>query len=388
MMDRREFCELAAAAAGFASGQQKTESVVASATRDQTPRVAIVLSGFAGSSDHDGTPIKGLADPQPVTKDLTDAQIDAMVRKVLELDNTRGGGLRGIAGAEDWIVIKPDIAACYGLGPETKDGGSHHQYIPGAVTDVRVVRSIIAFLLDHKCGARITVAEGSDEWLPMERSKSGVDGWTTDWGGAFGGLSYRKMVAEFAKKHPAIQFDLVDLNFDDTVELPAPANSARTYHVPKTIQQCDKLISVAPLSTHRKTAVSLSIMNYFGIAPGARYGFPKSKLDQMGPPDEVAVDLFSFHPADYAVAGGCWGIEGDGPFHPGGQSVHHNVVIAGANAVAVDAVSAAIMGFDPSAIRHLRIAERKGFGGWETEAVWTRGNDIESARRPFRKPAA
>jgi len=360
--------------------------VTASASRDQTPRVAIVLSSFAGSSDHDGTPVQGLADPQPVTKDLTDAQIDGMVRKALDLDNSRGGGLRGIAGAEDWIVIKPHIAACYGLGPDTKDGGAHHQYTPGAVTDVRVVRGIIAYLLDHKCGARITVAEGSDEWLPMERSKSGVDGWTTDWGGAFGGLSYRKMVAEFAKQQPAIQFDIVDLNFDGTVELPAPANSAHTYHVPKTIQECDKLISVAPLSTHRKTAVSLSIMNYLGIAPGARYGFPKSKLDQMGPPDEVAVDLFSFHPADYSVAGGSWGIEGDG--HPGGQSVHHNVVIAGRDAVAVDAVSAAVMGFDPSAIRHLRIAERKGFGAWETEAVWTRGNDIESARRPFRKPAA
>lgn len=389
MLCRRLFLQAAAAGLGLArTPQQKTEIATASASRDQTPRIAIVLSSFAGSNDHDGTAIKGLADPQPVTHDLTDAQIDAMVRKALDLDNSRAGGLRGIAGAEDWIVIKPHIAACYGLGPETKDGGAHHQYIPGTATDVRVVRSIIAFLLDHKCGARITVAEGSDEWLPMERSKSGVDGWTTDWGGAFGGLSYRQMVADFAKKRPAVQFDFVDLNFDETVESPAPANPAHTYHVPKTIQQCDKLISVAPLSTDRRTAVSLSIMNYLGIAPGARYGFPKSKLDQMGPPDEVAVDLFSFHPADYAVAGGSWGIEGDGPFHPGGQSVHHNVVIAGANAVAVDAVSAAVMGFDPSAIRHLRIAERKGFGGWDTDAVWTRGNDIESARRPFRKPAA
>jgi len=53
-----------------------------------------VLSSFAGSSDHDGTLIKGLADPQPVTQDLTDAQIDAVVRKALDLDSSRGGGLR------------------------------------------------------------------------------------------------------------------------------------------------------------------------------------------------------------------------------------------------------------------------------------------------------
>ena len=138
----------------------------------------------------------------------------------------------------------------------------------------------------------------------------------------------------------------------------------------KTIQQCDKLISVAPLRTDRKAGVSLSIMNYRGIAPN---GF------STGEPEEVAVDLFSFHPADYAVVGGSWGIEGDG------ESVHHNVVIAGANAVAVDAVSAAVMGFDPSAIRHLRLAERKGFGGWDTDVVWTRGNEIEAARRRFKR---
>jgi hypothetical protein len=389
MLSRRLFLQTAAAGVGLADpSRQQRDVATASASRDETPRVAIVLSSFAGSSDHDGTRIEGLRDPQPVTRDLSDAQAAAMVRKALDLDNGREGGLRGIAGAEDWVVIKPDISACYGLDPETRDGGAHRQYIPGAATDLRVVRGIIAYLVEHRCGARITIAEGSGEWLPKERSKSGVDGWTTDWGGAFGGLSYRQMMADFAKQHDSVQFDVIDLNFDEAVPSQAPANPSHTYYVPATIQRCDRLISVAPLRTHRKAAVSLSILNYLGTAPGAFYGFPKSKLDEIGPVDEVAVDLFSFHPADYAVVGGSWGIEGDGPSHPGGRSVHHNVVVAGARAVAVDAVSAEIMGFDPSEIRHLRIAERKGFGGWDTSAVWTRGNDIESARRPFLKPSA
>lgn len=385
-MNRRKFLELTAAGAVTASAQQKTETVVASATRDETPRVAIVLSSYTGSEDHDGTKLKGLADPQPVTADLSGAQLDAMVQKAIELGVTPKGGLDTLIGRDEWVVIKPNIVACHGLGPDDKDGGAHHRYIPGTVSDLRVVQSLIRYLAEHKCGARITIAEGSGEWLPKERSKSAVDGWTTDWGGAFGGLSYRKMIDEFAKKYSGIQFDIVDLNFDGTVEMPSPANPQRSYHVPKTIQQCDRLISVAPLKTHLLTGVTLSVKNYVGIAPGSKYGFPKDALHKVGPMEQTIVELFSFHPADYAIAGGCWGIGGDGPFAPGGVSVHHNVILAGASAVAVDAVGASIMGFKPAEIKYFDLAERRGFGGSDTDLIWTRGNDIEQARRDFRKP--
>jgi uncharacterized protein (DUF362 family) len=348
-MNRRKFLELAAAAAVSARGQQKTETVVASATRDETPRVAIVLSSFTGSEDHDGTKHKGLADPQPVTADLTAAQIDAMARKAIELGVGPKGGLETLIANDEWVVIKTNIAACYGTG----------SYVPGMAADLRVVQSLIAFLVEHKCGARITIAEGS-----------AVDGWATDWGGAFGGLSYRKMVDEFAKKHPGIQFDIVDLNFDGAVEMPSPANPQRSYRVPKTIQQCDRLISVCPLKTQREMGVALSMENYLGIAPESR---------KPGTLEQTAVELFSFHPADYAIIGGCWGVGSEG------ASVHHNVIVAGANAVAVDAVGASIMGYKPSGIKYFEIAERRGFGGSDTDLIWTRGNEIEQARRDFRK---
>jgi hypothetical protein len=393
-MVRREFLGLTAAA--IAAAQQKkpaNESVTATATQDTTPRVGVVLSSFTGAAEHDGTKLKGLADPRPNNASLTDAQFDALVRRAIELGDTRTGGLDTAISPDDWVVIKPDITSCYGLGPEIKDGGAHLRYVPGSVTDLRMVRTLIHWLLEHKCGARFTIAEGSPEWLPMERSKSPTDGWTTTWGGAFGGLSYKSLVADLGRKFPAVKFDLVDLNFDEPVELPvqgAPAaskNPSGAYYIPKTIQQCDKLISLSPLKTDRHTGVSLAMKNYIGIAPGSRYGFPKRGLDKLGDPNEVLVDLYSFHPADYAIVGGCFGVEGD-PSGDDAASVHHNLVIAGMSAVAVDMVGAAVMGFEPSELKFLSLAEKKGFGGWDmVDLIWTRGNGVEEAARKFRRAA-
>lgn len=367
-MHRRGFLRLGCGLAGLAGAQQK-EEVTATASQDKTPRAGIVLSSFRGSSDHDGAPIQGLPDPRPTDADLTGAQVDAMVRKAIELGNTRQGGLASLIGADDWVVIKPNIVTCYGQA----------DFNPGMVTDPRIVRSLIAWLVEHKCGGRITIAEGAGQWMPAARAQTATDGWTTDWGGAFGGCSYKLIVDEFSKGHPGIRFEIVDLNFHESAELPAPQNPHRVYHVPNVIQRCDRLISVTPFKTNSGTGVSLAMKNYVGIAPGAKYGFPKKALHRLGPIEEIVVDLFSFHPADYAILGGCWGAEAEG------SPVHHNLIVAGANAVAVDAVGATLMGFRPADLAFLRLAWRRGFGIHDVDAIWTRGNTIEEARRRFRK---
>jgi hypothetical protein len=385
---------IAALGRAWSRGQERPEQggATAGATEDTTARVGIVLSSFTGSEDHDGTKIEGLADPAPLDAELSAGQIDAMLRKAISLGTTRRGGLTALVAPDDWVVIKPRIETCYELGPGGDTNSAYHPYIRGSVTDLRVVRSLLEFLAEHKCGARFTIAEGSGEWQPRERSKAAADGWTTEWGGEFGGLSYDKMIRELSQKYPKLAFERVDLNFEESSALPlhgravARNNSEGAYFVPKTIQQCDRIISVAPLATGDRTGISLSVANYWGIAPGARYGFPKAGLLKLGEPEEVVVDLFSYHPADYAIVGGTWGIEGGWPSDPGARAVRHNVLIAGTNAVSVDAVSAAIMGFEPTEVRHLALAERHGFGDADLGPIWTRGNEIEHARRAFRKP--
>ncbi len=382
-MNRRHFLGLGVAA-GIAAAQKKPveESVTATASQDKTPRVGIVLSSFGGSSDHDGTAIKGLRDPRPVDADLTAAQIDGMVRKAIELGDARTGGLTKIIGPEEWVVVKVNLAAYPG-----QEG-----FKPGAATDPRVVRSLIHWMAESHCGQRITIADGAASWQPVEHSKAKTDGWCAEWGAAFGGVSYRQVVGEFSRKYPQIRCEIVDLNFDECLEMPVPGkalarnNPDGMYQIPKTIQQCDRMISVAPLGTRAEVGVSLSLDNYFGIAPGSKYGFPKEGLTKLGSPEEVMIDLFNFRPADYVLLGGSYGLEGDGPCASGSASVHHNLILAGANAVATDAVAADIMGFPPTELACLQLAWRNGLRIYEVDSIWTRGNEIEQARRPFRKP--
>jgi hypothetical protein len=368
------------AGAALAQENKSEPAVVAGATQDTTPRVGIVLSSFAGGSEHDGSPLTGLAHPQPKDAPLTTEFVDAWVRKAIEMGSPLATNLSRLVAADDWVVIKTDISSCYGLKEQA--------FLPGAVTDLRVVHGVIAYLVEQHRGARFTIAEGSGSWQSSEKTGQPVDGWTTDWGGAFGGLSYRKMVDEFARKYPGVRFELADLDFAESLDVPVPGralakqNAAGAYTIPRVIQECDALISVAPLKTDRESGVALTFHNYLGIAPGAKYGFPKSGLRKLGSQDELTVDLFRYHPADYCILGGGFGVEGDG------ATVRHNLLVTGTKAVSVDAVAAMLMGFRPEDVPYLGMAERSGaYGVVDIDSIWTRGSEIEDARREFRKPA-
>ncbi len=380
-MRRREFLGFSAAAT-LAAAQQELDVTTASATQDTTPRVSIVLSSFEDGTDHFGAPVAGLKDPQPVDAGLTSAQLDALVRRAIDLAATPRGDFASSVGAEDWVVIKTHIPYCYGL---PADGGA---YVRGAVTDPRIVRAIIEYLVEHKAGLRFTIVEGSGHWKPIKESGLAVDGWTTNWGGVFDGLSYQSMVDGLAAQYPELLFEILDLNFAPAFELPVPDgalasnNPSGGYTVPSIIRQCDRLVSVAPLATDPVTGVSLSLANYLGIAPGSTYGFPKDKLFALGSRDQIMIDLASYHPADLSVVGGGWGVEGDG------TSVHHNVVIAGARPVCVDMVAASVMGFDPANLPFLALGQSKGLGTTEIDDIWVRGNEIDAALQKFEKPSA
>lgn len=71
----------------------------------------------------------------------------------------------------------------------------------------------------------------------------------------------------------------------------------------------------------------------------------------------------------------------EGPKH--GTPVRLGTVIAGTDAVAVDAVAAAVMGFDPLQIGYLRYAQEAGLGVADLSAINVVGDPIDQVKRPL-----
>jgi len=62
-----------------------------------------------------------------------------------------------------------------------------------------------------------------------------------------------------------------------------------------------------------------------------------------------------------------------------------NIVIAGRDPVAVDAVGAAVMGMPPSEVKHLRLAEEKGLGTCDLNKIEVVGEPVEGVKKKFKR---
>ena len=81
-------------------------------------------------------------------------------------------------------------------------------------------------------------------------------------------------------------------------------------------------------------------------------------------------------------------MEGQGPHNnSGAHSIRTNMIIAGPDPVATDAVGATVMGFNPWDIEHLRRSAAKGHGTLDMRHITVSGDPIDKVQMGYRKPA-
>jgi uncharacterized protein (DUF362 family) len=99
---------------------------------------------------------------------------------------------------------------------------------------------------------------------------------------------------------------------------------------------------------------------------------------------ETLVDLLAIqkeiHPGLFAVMDGT--TAGDGPGPRTMRPVVKNVMLASADQVAIDAVAAKLMGFDPMAIDYIRLAHEDGLGVGDPRDIEVVG-DVEAAKESW-----
>jgi len=169
---------------------------------------------------------------------------------------------------------------------------------------------------------------------------------------------------------------LVDLNKDEFVEVnPANPLSLRKVRVAKTALE-STIISVPKLKLHRMATVTLSLKNMMGALAS------KGSLHMGASLSENIVDLASILKPSISVIDGIIASEGH---EASGNPIEMDLVIAGTDPVAVDAVGAAVMGIQPTEVKHLILAEKKKLGRCNLEEITMLGEPIEKVRRKFNR---
>jgi uncharacterized protein (DUF362 family) len=245
---------------------------------------------------------------------------------------------RRLLSKEDKVLIKPNYI--------TSDHPS-----TGVTTDGRVVEGLIRFLKALGIDS-IIVGEGSGMADTMEAFK----------------------VAGLLEISERYGLRLVDLNRDEFIRVDVPgAVALKSVKIAKTALESTFIISVPKLKVHRMAGVTLSLKNMMGVVS------PKGIIHS--PLDEKIVDLNMVVKPKLAIVDG---ITAGAKSELNSIPVPMGIIIAGEDPVSVDAVGAAIMGFDPLSIGHIRRAHERHLGIGDLRQIEVVGEAIESVRRDFR----
>jgi uncharacterized protein (DUF362 family) len=308
---------------------------------------------------------------KPVVSLIKDEDAEKSLKKVME----HLGGMEHVVSAGARVLIKPNLTAA--LPPET-----------GAACDPKIVRGLVQMAL--RVGAsKVVIAEGIGSGTVSMKDVKGLEG-----------VSAIKGV------------EIVDLNDAPTesVKVKDPI-WVETFDIPRVVLESQVLINLAKLKVHPSAALSLVMKNLMGALPGRTFyrpaeakklGYPTPILPGEGKKvfhdlvrdhgieamQEAFVDLNSVIRSHLCLIDGLYAMEGPGaPVR--GKPVKMDLLIAGTDLVAVEAVGAAVMGVDPGSFFYLHKAVDKGLGQeCRLEGIEIRGEKLSDVKRIFEPASA
>ncbi len=131
------------------------------------------------------------------------------------------------------------------------------------------------------------------------------------------------------------------------------------------------VVQLPTVKTHVFTTITGAMKNAFGGLLGRKRHWTHADIHK------TLVDLLTIqqeiHPGVFAVMDGTFA--GDGPGPRAMRWHEKDVILASADQVAIDAVSAHLQGFDPLSIPFIRIAHDRGLGVGDVEEIEILGED-------------
>ena len=139
------------------------------------------------------------------------------------------------------------------------------------------------------------------------------------------------------------------------------------------------IVHLPTMKTHVFTTMTGAMKNAFGGLLSYQRHWTHSVIH------ETLVDLLTIqkeiHPGILAVMDGTFA--GDGPGPRAMRPYVKNVIMASADQVAIDAIAAKMMGFDPLSLKFIRLAHEKGLGVGDPREIEVVGADITGVNWHF-----
>ena len=245
------------------------------------------------------------------------------------------GGLDRIIHKGDKVLVKPNF--CEPASP-----------LSGVITNYKVVESIANEIL--KVGGIPIIGESCINSSP-ENTQRAIE--------ASG-------IMEIAEQ---LGIRVVNFDKDEIVDVNIPAGKAiKQFPTARTVLDCNVRISVPVLKYHMFTKVTLGLKNMKGCLIGRAkgdchyYGLHQSIVDynMIIKPDLVIID---------GTVAGAW--------HTSRNPVRLNLIVAGFDPVATDAVGSFILGVNPKEIKYLKYASEAGLGILDLDKIEIKGKKLE-----------
>lgn len=250
------------------------------------------------------------------------------------------GGVSKVIGKGDKVFIKPNIV----------DGAP---FITGEVVQLETIEVLVEE--SFNAGAsEVLIGETPTYRKPTETI-----------------MRYMRLAKETGAKflelnnYPFTKLNVENPRFFNNIRLSSP------------LLESDVFINVPALKTHLSCGVTLAIKNMYGlISPEDRIFY--HSINRV---EEAIVDLYKARKADLIVVDGTYTTLhlGARPLKDFKETFRLNLTIAGFDPVAVETVSAKILGVDPSSLRYLKWAEEDGLGTMDLNQMEIFGVPFEEA---------
>jgi uncharacterized protein (DUF362 family) len=225
------------------------------------------------------------------------------------------------------------------------------RFLPGAVTSPWVVEGVVQTIREHV--GHLYLVEADQALVSCE-------------------LALRQTrLADLARRYDLQWVNLSHERFT-SVEVPE-ARALPTVQVPELLLRTE-IITLPVMKTHNKSTLTGALKNQWGALPKDRYRYHRVL-------DGALADLNGVLRPRFVVMDATVCLEGNAP--KSGRPRIMDLVLASSDLVALDAIAATLMGFDPLRIPHLRECADAALGTADPKQIRIAGPSLDTLATNF-----